>query len=65
MMESFSKRQKAFWKKEKLLFISCFYFSNRVVKRLRVVLQTHKCTGLFGKGLRMSWSGNLSKDFNI
>ena len=37
------------WEKEKLLFMSNFSFSRSVFKRL--VLQTHKNQGLFGKGL--------------
>ena len=37
------------WKKEKLLVMSNFSFSQSVFKRL--VLQTRKNLGLFGKGL--------------
>ena len=36
--------------KEKLIIISNFCFSDSVFKRL--VLQTHKNQGLFGKGLK-------------
>ena len=38
------------WEKEKLLVMSNFSFSHSVFKRL--VLQTHKNQGLFGKGLK-------------
>ena len=38
------------WEKEKLLVSSNFSFSHSVFKRL--VLQTHKTQGLFGKGLK-------------
>ena len=37
------------WEKEKLLVKSNFSFSHNIFKRL--VLQTHKNQGLFGKGL--------------
>ena len=40
------------WEKEKLLVTSNFSFSHIVFKRL--VLQTRKNQGLFGKGLRSS-----------
>ena len=42
-------RQKTLWEKEKLLVTSNFSFSHSVFKRL--ILQTHKNQGLFGKGL--------------
>ena len=43
------KRYKILWEKEKLLVTSNFSFSHSVFKRL--VLQTPKNQGLFGKGL--------------
>ena len=43
---------KTLWEKEKLLVTSNFSFSYSVFKRL--VLQTHKNQGLFGKGLTIS-----------
>ena len=49
MAESCQNGQKTLWEKEKLLVTSDFSFSNSVFKRL--VLQTHKNQGLFGKGL--------------
>ena len=39
------------WEKEKLLIMSNFSFSNSVFKRL--LLQTRKNQGLFGKGLTL------------
>ena len=50
MAKSFLKGEKTLWKKEKLLVTSNFSFSHSVFKRL--VLQTRKNQGLFGKGLR-------------
>ena len=48
----FSKRgRKKNWEKEKLLDTSNFSFSRSVFKRL--VLQTRKNQGLFGKGLKL------------
>ena len=48
----FSKQvEKTLWEKEKLLVTSNFSFSHSVFKRL--VLQTHKNQGLFGKGLKV------------
>ena len=44
----FSKKVETLWKKEKLLITSNFSFSHSVFKRL--VQQTHKNQGLFGKG---------------
>ena len=49
MEERSSKGQKTLWEKEKLLVTSNFSFSHIVFKRL--VLQTRKNQGLFGKGL--------------
>ena len=49
MEESSSNGLKTLWEKEKLLVKSNFSFSNSVFKRL--VLQTCKNQGLFGKGL--------------
>ena len=40
--------RKTLWEKEKLIVTSNFSFSQSVYKRL--VLQTHKKQGLFGKG---------------
>ena len=52
MAESFANGYKTFWEKEKLLVASNFSFSHNVFKRL--VLQTHKNQGLFGKGLNFT-----------
>ena len=49
MAETFPNRLKTLWEKEKLLVMSNFSFSHSVFKRL--VLQTLKNQGLFGKGL--------------
>ena len=49
MEEGSSNGWKTLWEKEKLLFTSNFSFSHIVFKRL--VLQTRKNQGLFGKGL--------------
>ena len=49
MPKSSQKGYKTLWGEEKLLVTSNFSFSNSVFKRL--VLQTHKNKGLFGKGL--------------
>ena len=49
MEESSPNRLKTLWEKEKLLVTSNFSFSHSVFKRL--VLQTRKNQGLFGKGL--------------
>ena len=49
MAESSSSGKKTLWEKEKLLVTSNFSFSHSVFKRL--VLQTCKNQGLFGKGL--------------
>ena len=46
----FSKQVETLWEKEKLLVTSNFSFSHGVFKRL--VLQTCKNQGLFGKGLK-------------
>ena len=48
--ESSPKEQKTLWEKEKLLVTSKLCFSQSVFKRL--VLQTRKNQGLFGKVLR-------------
>ena len=47
--ESSPNGYKTLWEKEKLLVTSSFSFSHSVFKRL--VLQTRKSKGLFGKGL--------------
>ena len=52
MALSFPKGLKILWEKEKLLAMSNFSFSRSVFKRL--VLQTRKNQGLFGKGLTAS-----------
>ena len=49
MAESSPKGLKTLWEKDKLLVTSNFSFSHCVFKRL--VLQTRKNQGLFGKGL--------------
>ena len=49
MVESSLKGLKTLWEKEKLLVTSNFSFSLSVFKRL--ILQTRKNQGLFGKGL--------------
>ena len=49
MAESSPKFWKTIWEKEKLLITSNFSFSHSVFKRL--VMQTCKNQGLFGKGL--------------
>ena len=48
MAESSTDGQKTLWEKEKLLVTSNFSFSDNVFKRL--ILQTRKNQGLFGKG---------------
>ena len=50
MPESYPNMYKTLREKEKLLVTSNFFFSLSVFKRL--VLQTLKTHGLFGKGLR-------------
>ena len=50
MEASSSNGLKTLWEKEKLLVTSNFSFSHSVFKRL--VLQTRKNQGLFGKGLK-------------
>ena len=52
MAESYPNGQKTLWEKEKLLITSNFSFFRSVFKRL--VLQTCKNQGLFGKGLTLS-----------
>ena len=49
MAEKAPNGLKTLWEKQKLLFTSNFSFSHSVFKRL--VLQTRKKQGLFGKGL--------------
>ena len=51
MTESSPNGSKTLWEKEKLLVTSKFSFSHSVFKRL--VLQTRKNQGLFGKGLTL------------
>ena len=51
MAESSHNWLKTPWEKEKLLVTSNFSFSHSVFKRL--VLQTRKYQGLFGKGLTL------------
>ena len=52
----FSKRgrKNSRWEKVKLLVTSSFSFSHSVFRRL--VLQTHKKKGLFGKGLNIHFT---------
>ena len=50
MTENSPKGWKTLWDKKKLLVMSNFSFSHSVFKRL--VVQTHKNKGLFGKGLK-------------
>ena len=50
MAESSQKEKKTLWEKEKLLVTRNFSFPHSVFKRL--VLQTRKNQGLFGKGLK-------------
>ena len=50
MVKSYPNGYETQWEKEKLLITSNFSFSHSVFKRL--VLQTRKNQGLFGKGLR-------------
>ena len=50
MAEVLQKGRKHCGKKEQLLVKSNFFFSHSVFKRL--VLQTYKSKGLFGKGLK-------------
>ena len=49
MAERSQNRLKTLWEMEKLLFMSNFSFSHSVLERL--LLQTRKNQGLFGKGL--------------
>ena len=55
MEESSLQEQKTPWEKEKLLVTSNFSFSHSVFKRL--VVQTPKYQGLFGKWLKCSKDG--------
>ena len=57
MTGSSLKGKKTLWEKEKLLVMSNFSFSHSVFKRL--VLQTRKNQGLFGKGLTLSQTTNF------
>ena len=50
MAESSQNEQKKMWQKEKLLVTSNFSFSHIVFQRL--VQQTRKSQGMFGKGLK-------------
>ena len=52
IVESFANEKKTVWEKETLLIMSNFSFSYSVFKRL--VLQTRKHQGLFGKGLNLT-----------
>ena len=54
MAERSQNRSKTLWEKEKLLVTSNFSFSHSVFKRL--VLQTRKDQGLFGKGLNKTYN---------
>ena len=57
MVESSPKGWKTLWEKEKLLVTGYFSFSHSVFKRL--VLQSSKNQGLFGKGLSLLKRINL------
>ena len=57
MVESSPNEKKTLWEQEKLLVTSNFSFSRSVFKRL--VLQTRKNQGLFGKGLILSQMTNF------
>ena len=59
MAESSLEGLKTLWEKEKLLVTSNFSFSHSVFKRL--VLQTRKNQGLFGKGLNSILFSDESK----
>ena len=59
MKENYPNGKKILWEKEKLLIMSYFSFSHSVFKRL--VLQTRKNQGLFGKGLKLLKTENLRK----
>ena len=63
MAESSPKGQKTLWEKVKLLVTSNFTFSHSVFKRL--VMQTRKNQGLFGKGLRAKRSGTQLHNFSF
>ena len=58
MAEKSPKEKKTLWEKEKLLVMSNFSFSHSVFKRL--VLQTRKNQGLFGKGKNCSLSSIMA-----
>ena len=60
MAESFPEGEKTLREKEKLLVASNFSFSRSVFKRL--ILQTRKNQGLFGKGLS-PFADTVGKDF--
>ena len=63
MTESSAKEKKTLWEKKKLLVTSKFSFSHSVFKRL--VQQTCKIQGLFGKGLRKKpFENNVGKGQN-
>ena len=57
MAESFPNGWKTLWEKEKLLVTNNFSFSHSVFKRL--IPQTHKNQGWFGKGLKAIFEGNF------
>ena len=62
MLKSFLKELKTLWEREKMARF--FYFSHIVFKRL--VLQTRKNKGLFGKGLKhqqqTAFENNVGKE---
>ena len=62
--KSYPKGLKSLWENEKLLVLSNFSFSHRVFQRL--LLQTRKNQGLFGKGITLNmilfW---IFKDWNV
>ena len=59
----FSIRVETLWEKEKLLVTSNFSFSRCVFKRL--VLQTRKNQGLFGKGLIVTFQLSSAYSLNL
>ena len=61
MSESYKNGQKTLWEKEKLLVTSNFSFSRSVFKKL--VLQTRKNQGLFGKRVKRLYQHFTTRSF--
>ena len=61
--ESSQNGKKTLREKEKLLVMSNFSFSHSVFKR--IVLQTRKTQGLFGKGLCIDFLAIYTKQSNL